>query len=305
MTANFQPYEANMANQAVQATEPTGPVEEHYYRRGDIDFCFLLNRTHLNLRVFDYRVGNYQQKRDFFDRIARSEGLKKVYTVVEKQDSKSWRSVGFSREGAIPGYFRTADAYVMSRVYTEDGDPIQGGAPKLTAPNITAKDPNTAKPRGLSVELVTDIPRLALLAEEFGEAALYAPFRRGMFHPDVAIHGKAGKRDYWVGAETDTSFGHAKVDILTPPRPNKEADPPVIEFLLQALLDELLRRETASVFANIAADWLPSQQVVANLGFKVNARLTDHIVREDGFVGAQLWHRRLSPASAPKLPSFI
>ncbi|MCA9697273.1 MAG: hypothetical protein KC431_07095, partial [Myxococcales bacterium] len=76
-----------------------GPVEEHYYRRGDIDFCFLLNRTHHNLRVFDYRVGNYQQKRDFFDRIARSEGLKKVFTVVEKQDSKSWRSVGFSREG--------------------------------------------------------------------------------------------------------------------------------------------------------------------------------------------------------------
>ena len=46
------------------------PVEEIYYRKGDIDFCFLLNRRHHNLRVFDYRVGNYQQKRDFFDRIA-------------------------------------------------------------------------------------------------------------------------------------------------------------------------------------------------------------------------------------------
>jgi hypothetical protein len=294
-----------MANQAVQAPEPTGPVEEHYYRRGDIDFCFLLNRTHLNLRVFDYRVGNYQQKRDFFDRIARSEGLKKVFTVVEKQDSKSWRSVGFSREGAIPGYFRTADAYIMSRVYTEDGDPIQGGAPKLTAPNITGKDAAPSKPRGLNVELVTDVAKLAKLAEDHGEAALYAPFRRGMFHPDVAAHGKSGKRDYWVGAETDTSFGHAKVDILTPPRPNKEADAPILESLMQQLLDELLKRETASVFAICAADMIGTQQVIANLGFKVSARLTDHIVREDGYVGAQLWHRRLSPASAPKLPSFI
>ena len=294
-----------MANQAVQATEPTGPVEEHYYRRGDIDFCFLLNRTHLNLRVFDYRVGNYQQKRDFFDRIARSEGLKKVFTVVEKQDSKSWRSVGFSREGAIPGYFRTADAYIMSRVYTEDGDPIQGGAPKLTAPNISAKDASTAKPRGLNAELVTDVAKLAKLAEEHGEAALYAPFRRGMFHPDVAFHGKSGKRDYWVGAETDTSFGHAKVDLMTPPRANKEADAPILEYLLQQMLDELLKRETASVFAICAADQIGTQQVIANLGFKVSARLTDHIVREDQFVGAQLWHRRLSPASAPKLPSFI
>ena len=294
-----------MANQAVQATEPAGPVEEHYYRRGDIDFCFLLNRTHLNLRVFDYRVGNYQQKRDFFDRIARSEGLKKVFTVVEKQDSKSWRSVGFSREGAIPGYFRTADAYIMSRVYTEDGDPIQGGAPKLNAPNISAKEGPPAKPRGLNAEIVTDVPRLARLAEEHGEASLYAPFRRGMFHPDVAVHGKQGKRDYWVGAETDTSFGHAKVDIMTPPRANKEADAPILEFLLQSLLDELLKRETASVFAICAADMIPSQQVIANLGFKVSARLTDHIVREDAFVGAQLWHRRLAASSAPKLPSFI
>jgi hypothetical protein len=294
-----------MANQAIQAPEPVGPVEEHYYRRGDIDFCFLLNRTHLNLRVFDYRVGNYQQKRDFFDRIARSEGLKKVFTVVEKQDSKSWRSVGFSREGAIPGYFRTADAYIMSRVYTEDGDPIQGGAPKLTAPSIAAKDANAAKPRGLSVEIVTDIPRLTRLADDYGDGSLYAPFRRGMFHPDVAVHGKQGKRDFWVGAETDTSFGHAKVDVLTPPRPNKEGDAPILEFLLQTLLDELLRRETASVFSITGADMIPSQQVIANLGFKVSARLTDHLVREDEFVGAQLWHRRLSPASAPKLPSFI
>ncbi|PRQ03597.1 hypothetical protein ENSA5_14320 [Enhygromyxa salina] len=292
-----------MANQAIQAPEPAGPVEEHYYRRGDIDFCFLLNRTHLNLRVFDYRVGNYQQKRDFFDRIARSEGLKKVFTVVEKQDSKSWRSVGFSREGAIPGYFRTADAYVMSRVYTDDGDPIQGGAPKLTAPSISATEPNVTKPRGLNVEIVTDQTRLARVVDDFGAAALYAPFRRAVFHPDVAIHGKSGKRDFWIGAETDTSFGHAKVDILTPPRPNKDTDPAILEYLLQATLDELSRRETASVFSLIAADWTPSAQVVANLNFKVSARLTDHIVREDGFVGAQLWHRRITPGASPKLTS--
>ena len=294
-----------MANQAIQATEPSGPVEEHYYRRGDIDFCFLLNRTHLNLRVFDYRVGNYQQKRDFFDRIARSEGLKKVFTVVEKQDSKSWRSVGFSREGAIPGYFRTADAYVMSRVYTDDGDPIQGGAPKLNAPNFTAVDPNRTKPRGLTVELVTDHARLARVAEDHGPESLYAPFRRATFHPDIAVHGRSGKRDFWIGAETDSSFGHAKLDVMTPPRAGKDTDPGILEFLSQVMLDELFKRETASVFSLVPSDWQTSQQIVANLNFKVTARLTDHIVREDGFIGAQLWHRRLSATSAPKLPSFI
>ena len=71
------------------------------------------------------------------------------------------------------------------------------------------------------------------------------------------------------------------------------------------LLDELFKRETASIFSLIPADWQPSQQIIANLNFKVTARLTDHIVREDGFVGAQLWHRRISASTAPKLPSFI
>ena len=278
------------------------PVEEIYYRKGDIDFCFLLNRRHHNLRVFDYRVGNYQQKRDFFDRIARAEGLRKVFTVVEKQDSKSWRSVGFSREGAIPGYFRTADAYVMSRVYTEDGDPIQGGAPKLSAPSASSKSKEgiSQKPRGLSIEIVRDDNKLAQITESLSGGSLYAPFRRGMFHPDLALHAKIGKRDLWLGAETDSSFGHAKVDVLSPPT-EKDTDLGIFRYCLAALLDELIKIDTASVFSLVAADWVQSNQLYADLGFKVTARLTDHIIRGHDFVGTQLWHRRLSASNAPKL----
>jgi hypothetical protein len=282
------------------------PVEEIYYRKGDIDFCFLLNRRHHNLRVFDYRVGNYQQKRDFFDRIARTEGLRKVFTVVEKQDSKSWRSVGFSREGAIPGYFRTADAYVMSRVYTEDGDPIQGGAPKLNAAtgSTKSKEGISQKPRGLSLEVVKDEGRLASITESLAVNALYAPFRRGMFHPDIALHAKIGKRDLWLGAETDSSFGHAKIDVLTPPT-DKDVDLGIFKYCMAALLDELIKIDTASVFSLVAVDWAQSSLLYSDLGFKVTARLTDHVIRGHDFVGTQLWHRRLSPSNAPRLPSVI
>lgn len=291
------------AQQAARVRDPEEPVEEIYYRKGDIDFCFLLNRRHHNLRVFDYRVGNYQQKRDFFDRIARAEGLRKVFTVVEKQDSKSWRSVGFSREGAIPGYFRTADAYIMSRVYTEDGDPIQGGAPKLHGPNIAHRDADTNKPRGLNTEIVKDVERLKAMTEARALSTVYAPFRRGVFHPDVALHGKMGKREFWVGAETDSSFGHAKIDLFT--IPDKEADLPIVEYCTHALLEELTRMDTASVFGICPVDNAASNQVLSNLGFKVTARLTDHVSRGEAFVGVQLWHRRLSNHAAPRLPSFI
>ena len=291
------------AQQAARIRDKDEPVEEIYYRKGDIDFCFLLNRRHHNLRVFDYRVGNYQQKRDFFDRIARAEGLRKVFTVVEKQDSKSWRSVGFSREGAIPGYFRTADAYIMSRVYTEDGDPIQGGAPKLHGPAIQSAEAPTTKPRGLSVEVVTDENRLKGVAAGLAMPSCYAPFRRGMFHPDVGLHAKIGKREFWIGAETDSSFGHAKVDLLTVP--GKDDDVPFTEYCLHALLEELRKMDTASVFGLAPVDAPLVNQVYSDLGFKVTARLTDHVTREEDFVGVQLWHKRLMNQSAPRLPSFI
>lgn len=284
------------------ATSPT-PVEEHYYRRGDIDFCFLLNRQHHNLRVFDYRVGNYQQKRDFFDRIARTEGLRKVFTVVEKQDSKSWRSVGFSREGAIPGYFRTADAYIMSRVYTEGGDPIQGGAPKLNAPSVANSDSPTGKAPNLSTEVVTSAEALAELTTKLGQRALYAPFRRQVFSPDLALHAKHSRTDYWVGAELDTSFGHAKIDLMTPP--TEDLHVPILEQCVEKLVEELVGREMASVFALCPADWEHSSRVYGNRGFKVTARLTDHVTRDDGYVGVQLWHRRIAGVSTPRLPSFI
>ncbi len=297
-----------MATQpAARVRDKDESVEEIYYRKGDIDFCFLLNRRHHNLRVFDYRVGNYQQKRDFFDRIARAEGLRKVFTVVEKQDSKSWRSVGFSREGVIPGYFRTADAYVMSRVYTEDGDPIQGGAPKLNAPSFSANEKPTQKPRGLSFELIKDQVVLEGISRQLGSASLYAPFRRNVFHPDIGLRAKHGRREFWFGAETDSSFGHAKIDMLTAPElaATKDQDLPLMQYCLQILIDELARTATASVFSICAVDAGLSSQVYGELGFKVTARLTDHLVRDNEFVGAQLWHRRLISTNAPRMPSFI
>jgi hypothetical protein len=297
-----------MATQpATRVRDKDDSVEEIYYRKGDIDFCFLLNRRHHNLRVFDYRVGNYQQKRDFFDRIARSEGLRKVFTVVEKQDSKSWRSVGFSREGAIPGYFRTADAYIMSRVYTEDGDPIQGGAPKVAAPTGAGQEKLPPRPRGLAFDVVREDGVLEEAARQHGETALYAPFRRTQFHPDLGVRAKVGRREFWFTAETDSSFGHAKVDLLTPPEAfaGKEVELPPMQYCLQALLDELQKVDTASVFSVCAVDAVASNQLYSELGFKVSARLTDHLVRSEEFVGAQLWHRRLSNVATPRLPSFL
>jgi hypothetical protein len=91
--------------------------------------------------------------------------------------------------------------------------------------------------------------------------------------------------------------------MLTPPL--KDVDIPVLEFCVKTLLDELIKVDTASVFALCAADWTLSNQIYGELGFKVTARLTDHITREDEFIGAQLWHRRLVHLPTPKLSILV
>ncbi len=294
-----------MATRSASRVKKDAAVEEIYYRKGDIDFCFLLNRRHHNLRVFDYRVGNYQQKRDFFDRIAWSEGLKKVYTVVEKQDSKSWRSVGFSREGAIPGYFRTADAYVMSRVYTDDGEPIAGGAPKLNAPAYKPRKVETTLPKSLTFDVVEDEGVLAKVTRTHEEGALYAPFRREVYRPDLAMKGRVGRREFWVGAETDSSFGHAKIDLLAPADAlDKDEAFAIYTAVVEQMIAELAARDTASAFAVVPVDVAPANELFATLGFRVTGRLTDHLVRGSDYVGAQIWHKRVVHTQTPKISVF-
>lgn len=90
-------------------------LEVRSIRKGDIDLRMILCRTHRHLRILDFRVGNYLEKRDLLDELARQEGLRKVFTLVEKSDGQSWRAVGFSKEGIIPTFFRTADGYVLDR----------------------------------------------------------------------------------------------------------------------------------------------------------------------------------------------
>ena len=301
-----EPRERSMAaQQAARIRDENEPVEEIYYRKGDIDFCFLLNRRHHNLRVFDYRVGNYQQKRDFFDRIARAEGLRKVFTVVEKQDSKSWRSVGFSREGAIPGYFRTADAYIMSRVYTEDGDPIQGGAPKLHGPSVTLRDLTPAKPRGMSVEVATDqnLPQGGRTGAVDGGSVRAVP------QGDVPPRRRPAREDRqaastgWARRPTARSATRRWTSSLR--RRRSQASPPRRLLHAARCSRSCARWTPPACSAWSAVDDAMANQVYADLGFKVTARLTDHVSRGDDFVGVQLWHRRLSTQSAPRLPSFI
>ena len=206
--------------------EPVGPVEEIYYRKGDIDFCFLLNRRHNNLRVFDYRVGKLPAEARLLRPHRAGRG--------SSQGVHRRREAGQQELAQRRLFPRGRDPWLLphrGRVHHEPrlhrgrrSDP--GRRAEALGQRTPSKDSDggTSRPRGLSFELVKDTARLCTVTGQLSEKALYAPFRRGVFHPDLALHGKIGKREFWIGAETDSSFGHAKVDLMT--TPEKDTDLP-------------------------------------------------------------------------------
>ena len=99
------------------------PLVERIIRNEDI-FCSLLfdyaNRT---LRVVDFRGGNFQSKHVYLESVLMKEGMRKIFTLIERDDMNGWQRVGYHREGSIPGYYKRSDAYVMARIYDKDFEP--------------------------------------------------------------------------------------------------------------------------------------------------------------------------------------
>ena len=136
------------------------PVELRLLQRGEINMRLIVNHAHGHVRVMDYRVGSYPEKRAELDALAAQHRLRKAFVLVEKQDSHSWRGVGFVREGIDPSFFRTADAHVMSRLYDETGLPLEGTSqPRPLAEEQTSfPGRRLRRPEGLRLELVEHSP---------------------------------------------------------------------------------------------------------------------------------------------------
>jgi len=268
-------------------------LEEFSCKRGDVNFYLLANRRHKNLRVLDYRIGNYQLKRNALDYLAKEQGLRKVYTLVEKQDSNSWRTVGFSREAVVPGYFRTADAYVMSRVYDEDGQPLTGGLSKVAVAHEIPEPKKPRRPSGLKLKVVTDPERIQKVLHGKDTSEFYAPFGKGVQGPDILISGSLERKKFWVAGEINDSFGHAKVDLLSVPTSRREVY--VCVFALRELFDHLETHDVGSVFTFTSVEDDLVGEVFASAGFRHTGQLTRHVClnnteQED----MHTWHDRIA-----------
>jgi len=275
-------------------------LEEYICRRSDrkLNLSLLVTPQHKHMRIVDYRLGQYKLKCNIFDEMAAREKLKKVYTLVEKQDSNSWRTVGFSKEAIIPGYFRNADAYVMSRVYDHDGRPITGGIAKLVHEKtieFAEPEPIAKKPAGLKETFIDDPEAINAIRHLPEVTSLYHPFGKGVMHPHFILEVRIGRRNLWVAAEINDAFGHAKLDILTLPRSVKERR--YLSWMVTKLVEELGETsDISSVFSITMVEDVACGQVLVDAGFKDSGQLTRHMQSEEGRLSdALMWFFRIAP----------
>jgi hypothetical protein len=191
-----------------------------------------------------------------------------------------------------PNFFRTADAYMMSRLYGPAGKPIGSDPVKPSADEQTRfPGRKVGKPDGLVINAVgEEKTRAQLLAQSNGDLR-GLPFS-SVRAPDLVYQARArGNKRAFACAEVDESFGHATVGFS--PIPDDVGPLTLCAHAGNALLNDLRKREVGNVFgvSPMADRW--TNELFAGLGFKVTGRLAGHLRSEEGHENALLWHCRL------------
>ena len=88
-------------------------VEEIFFQNEAVSLCMLVNRRASTVRVVDFRAGPSTAKRLFVRSFAQRESLRKVFTLVERDEVLTWVKMGFAKEGNIPGFYKRSDAFLL------------------------------------------------------------------------------------------------------------------------------------------------------------------------------------------------
>lgn len=283
-------------------------VEEVPVKTAGIYVSLVVNRRHKSARIVDFLSGNFGQKAAAIDTFARREGIERVYTLVEREESLGWARVGFAREGSIPGYYKRSDAHLMGRVITTPPTLDEDGLPATPPPDANAAEKllNAAKrlvaevnevPRGFKAEALND-------AEVLASGMLPAKSRRGGAWFDERF-GRTGERlhiagrmtragaklpDQVVSVELQEPFGNAFVQLTS--WAQKTDDARMIYSSLQSLVEQLRAKDIGCTFALSPADNAITAAAFLAAGFKRTGLLAQHLCLGDRRVDALLWTRR-------------
>ncbi|MDD5309493.1 MAG: hypothetical protein PHU25_19425 [Deltaproteobacteria bacterium] len=304
---------------------------ERMVRNDDI-FCSLLfdhdNRT---LRVVDFRGGNFQTKHAYLEKVLTTESMRKIFTLIERDDMHGWQRVGYQREGGIPGYYKRSDAYIMSRIYDPDYDGskvMTDESPErktfLTDVKTLGKEIAEGHITGIKGDIVSEAEAYELLVEEQkrieikadatrkakgqtggaksrsrrGSATDLAPslplfrqFSREVEYYNFVVQNRRTRQVNVFGAEYQDCFGNAKVDVYFSPQ--TKPDQLLAREGLNAFVDRLALFGAVTIFALVRQGDIPMNALFMGSGFRNTGWLTRQTATSQGYADQILWTRKL------------
>jgi hypothetical protein len=303
---------------------------ERMVRNDDI-FCSLLfdhdNRT---LRVVDFRGGNFQTKHAYLEKVLTTESMRKIFTLIERDDMHGWQRVGYQREGGIPGYYKRSDAYIMSKIYDTDYDGskvMTDESPErkafLADVKTLAKEIAEGHITGIKGDVVSEAeayelllaeqkrmdakaaaarkakgqsggarrPRKGPAAEPGPSLPLFRQFSREVEYYHFAVQNRRTKQVNVFGAEYQDCFGNAKVDVYFSPQ--AKPDQLLAREGLNAFVDRLALFGAVTVFALVRQGDLPMNALFMGTGFRNTGWLTRQTATGQGYADQILWTRKL------------
>jgi hypothetical protein len=283
-------------------TNPRSVIEEVSYRREGIHVSLIVNRRQRTARLVDFLAGNFPLKQQRLDELARREGIARIYTFVEKEESLGWAKVGFAREGTIPGYYKRSDAYLMGRVISdpplvdEDGAPLTPLADTAAAEKVLVQARklvvDVTAVKGLKIEVLNDLQATAQGIAPARNRKTAAWFDERFLRSGDRLHviGRGRTTSQVVTAELQEPFGNAYLQI--PMVPTKTDEARVLAGAIHGLHEALKVREIGCTFAMTPADSPLLGAVFLGTGYRRTGVLSQHLAPGERRFDAMLWVRR-------------
>ncbi len=301
---------------------------ERTVRNDDIFCSILFDQTNRTLRVVDFRGGNFQNKHNYLEKVLVTEGMRKIFTLIERDDISGWQRVGYQREGAIPGYYKRSDAYIMSRIYDEDfdvsvehGEDTSESKKFLGDAKVIGKEYSETKAPGIKLQQVSEEeametiraevqrlnakatkgskkkgsskkPTAPVMASDLDSVPpVFPQFSREVeFHYFVAQNRRT-KQVNIIGAEYQDCFGNCKVQVFF--RPETKTDQNLARAGLNASIDALAEIGAVSIFATAGRNDANMNALYVSAGFRNTGWLNRHTISPGGPVDQILWTRKL------------
>ena len=315
----WRPEARGVAKSEAAANRGSSGIEERFVQNEAVSLCLLINRRTKTMRVIDFRAGPSHAKRLFVLKLAKREGIEKVYTLVERDEVSTWVKLGFSKEANIPGFYKRSDAFLLGTSVADalldegaflrdtlDGDDDDDVVVNEPSPAHDSMEKTLVQAKKqVKALLDRQLPpaKLAQVKEAEIHKTLEKSLRAGRALTAFEPFGRDVERRYFqltarngfelvASTESQSCFGNSFLELLTAPSTEHERLATI--SALRTLCDKLLAEGVVSCFSVSPSDDLALATAFVFNGFRRTGLLVGHMLVAGKRKDAIVWSRKLA-----------